>query len=163
MKRVAFIGHRNIFDKTLKDRLKKEVQNLIDSGYTTFTMGTHGDFDKMSLEVCREFRKHNPDIQIEVVITSLHTIEHKIEDDTFGKAEYTPYEDVQTIMYEIEDVYFKKQITESNKQMIDNSDILVCYVNNKSLNSGSKRAYNYAKKKGLQIVNLFTSSSALNI
>ena len=158
MKRVAFIGHRNVFDKTLKDRLKTEIQNLINSGYNIFTMGTHGEFDSLCLECCRELRKEYPNIQIEVVITSLHTIEHKIENDTLGRIDYTPYEDVKTVMYDIEDIHFKKRITESNKQMIDNSDFLICYVKTNAYSSGAKTAYNYAKKKGLQIVNLYKSS-----
>ena len=40
--------------------------------------------------------------------------------------------------------------------MIENCDILVCYVDEKVKNSGSKRILSYAKKKGLKIINLFS-------
>ena len=39
-----------------------------------FTMGTHGDFDKEALSVCRDLRRKYKDIKIEVVITSFAQI-----------------------------------------------------------------------------------------
>jgi len=55
----------------------------------------------------------------------------------------------------IEDLYFKRQIIESNKQMIDTCDTLVCYVDLKKYKSGAKMAINYAKRNGLKIINLY--------
>ena len=118
-------------------------------------MGTHGDFDKEALNVCRELRKKYKDIKIEVVITSFTQIK-PFYDNIFGKEIYKPYDDVETVMYEIEEIYFKNKITKSNKQMIDSCDTLICYVDeNYYRSSGALTAYKYAKKKGLQIVNLF--------
>lgn len=39
--------------------------------------------------------------------------------------------------------------------MIDNYDTLICYVNKKHKPSGAKLALNYAKCKGLEIINLY--------
>ena len=58
-------------------------------------------------------------------------------------------------MYEIEDIHPKRQITESNKQMIDECDTLICYVDPKSYKSGAKTAMNYAKRKGKKIINTY--------
>ena len=58
-------------------------------------------------------------------------------------------------MYNVEKEHFKRKITESNKQMIDESDTLICYVNSTRTYGGAKTAYKYARKKGLAIVNLF--------
>ena len=77
-------------------------------------------------------------------------------DIKFVHENYNYYDDVKTIMYDIEDIYFKKQITESNKKMIDSSDTIICYVDESKTKSGAKTALNYAKKKGLQIVNLYS-------
>ena len=38
--------------------------------------------------------------------------------------------------------------------MIDTCDTLICYVNKKHNPSGAKHAMNYAKRKGLKIINL---------
>ena len=156
MKKVCFIGHRQIFDSSVREKLKTAIENEIKNGCKFFTMGTHGEFDEMSLSVCRELRKSYKDIKIEVVITSLKKIEKQLlYDDEFGKEYEIPYSDVSTIMYEIEETHFKKQITESNHQMIDDCDTLICYVNKKHNPSGAKHAMNYAKRKGLKIINLY--------
>jgi hypothetical protein len=39
--------------------------------------------------------------------------------------------------------------------MIDNCDTLICYVNKKHNPSGAKTTMNYAKRKGLEIINLY--------
>ena len=39
--------------------------------------------------------------------------------------------------------------------MIDTCDTLICYVDKKRSPSGAKTAMNYAKRKGLKIINLF--------
>lgn len=39
--------------------------------------------------------------------------------------------------------------------MIDKCDTLICYVDKKQKPSGAKTAMNYAKRKGLKIINLF--------
>ena len=155
-KKVCFIGHRRIGFGDIRKKLKEVILQKIKDGCKFFTMGTHGDFDKMALNVCRELRHIYKDIKIEVVITSFKSIEPIIDhDEIFGDEKYTPYEDVETIMYNIEETHYKRQIIASNKQMIDTCDTLICYVNKKHNPSGAKLAMNYAKRKGLKIINLY--------
>lgn len=149
-KTIAFIGHRNVYQtKIVEERLQKVVEQYIADGCSHFFMGTHGEFDQMALRVCRSARKNHLDIKIEVVLTSYHTVEKKHDID------YVPYQDVITTIFNIEDLHFKQQIVASNRQMIDQSDILICYVDTKKNPSGAKTAMNYAKRKGLKIVNVF--------
>ena len=163
MRKVCFIGHRQIFDRSVREKLKTAIENEIKNGCKFFTMGTYGEFDEIALSVCRELRNVYKDINIEVVITSYHKVENKLLDtfkNEYNEIEmihenYTPYSDVKTTMYEIEDLHFKKQITESNHQMIDTCDTLICYVNKKHNPSGAKHSMNYAKRKGLKIINLY--------
>ena len=147
--KTAFIGHRQIFAKDTDEQLLKAVEAEIQNGCRSFTMGTHGQFDKPSLWACRQLRKKYTDIDIEVVLTSLHAIDKNEEWDCI------PYSDVKTVMYDIEDTHFKRQITLSNRMMIDSCDTLICYVNEKTYRSGAKTALNYAKKCGLKIINLW--------
>jgi uncharacterized phage-like protein YoqJ len=154
-KKVAFIGHRTIGYGPIKERLKDAIQQELNSGCRYFTMGTHGEFDSMALNCCRDFRKIYKDIEIEVVITSLNKIKKVVDEDDFGRFDYTPYNDVKTVMYEIEDEHYKRQIIASNKQMIDTCDTLICYVNKNRSPSGARTAMNYAKRKGLNIINLY--------
>ena len=153
--RVCFIGHRDIFEN-IREKLKEAVENEIKNGANFFTMGTHGDFDRIALSVCRELRKTYKNIIIEVVITSFKSIEPIIDhDEIFGDEKYYPYADVQTTMYNIEEEHYKRQIIASNKQMVDSCDTLICYVNKQHNPSGAKTTMNYAKRKGLKIINLY--------
>lgn len=155
-KKVCFIGHRRIGFGDIRKKLKEVILQKIKDGCKFFTMGTHGDFDKLALSVCRELRHIYKEIKIEVVITNFKSIEPIIDhDEIFGDEKYTPYEDVETIMYNIEETHYKRQIIESNHQMIDSCDTLICYVNKKHNPSGAKLAMNYAKRKALKIINLY--------
>lgn len=149
-RKTAFIGHRRVcFIEKVKEQLQNAIEECINDGCSHFLMGTHGEFDKMALDACRSARKRYPNIKIEVVLTSYHTIDKKYDID------YVPYQDVQTVMFDIEDLHFKQQITESNRQMINECDTLICYVDKKRNPSGAKTTMNYAKRKGLNIINIF--------
>lgn len=147
--KTAFIGHRQIFAKTLPQRLIDAIKAKITSGCFSFTMGTHGEFDRLALRSCRQLREKYPELQIEVVLTSLHTIQKS------DKWDSVPYSDVRTVLYDIEEAHYKQRITLSNRKMIDTCDTLICYVDEKAYRSGAKAAMRYAKRKGLQIINLY--------
>lgn len=116
----------------------------------------HGEFDSKVLSACKQFREKYKDIKIQVAITSFQKIKKQvIKDEIFGDEIYVPYDDVETIMFDIEEEHFKKQITVSNRQMIDLCDTLICFVDKTRNPSGAKTAMNYAKRKGLKIVNLY--------
>ena len=155
--KVCFIGHRNVFKyNEIRESLYNIVEQEIKKGCKFFTMGTHGEFDKLALSVCRKLRNIYKDIEIEVVITSFKTIEPIIDHDPiFGDEKYIPYADVKTTMYDIEEEHYKRRIIVSNQKMIDNCDTLICYVNKKHNPSGAKLAMDYAKRKGLEIINLY--------
>ncbi len=147
--KTAFIGHRHIYSRNIMERLNNAIINEIKSGCRSFTMGTHGEFDYLALNSCRNIRKTYNDLDIEVVITSLNEVKKN------DKSGIIPYSDVRTIMYDIDDIYFKRKIIISNQQMLENCDTLICYVNNSIRHSGAKYALNYAEKLGLKIINLY--------
>lgn len=139
MRKTAFIGHRRIRQNNLAEELNLTIEGQIHSGCTHFIVGSHGEFDRLALSACRTLRKQYPELVIEVVITS------------FGQR----YDDIATVLYEIEEVHYKRRITLSNQKMIDECDTLICYVDEGAYQSGAKTALRYAQKKGLHIVNLY--------
>ena len=169
-RKIGFIGHREIYSLGLREKLKKAIEEKLERGYRFCTMGTHGDFDELSLSVCRELREKFKDLKIEVVLTSYHLVEKKLIDTIKNKdgevefiyESYVPYNDVATIMYDIEDVFYKRKILVSNQLMINACDVLICYVNPKNNYSGAYYAYKYAKNKGLKIINLFNENNLKN-
>lgn len=154
-RKVAFIGHREIICDDLEERLNNAIQNEINLGCRNFVMGVHGDFDDLSMNCCKKLKETYKNIEIEVVTTSLAKINPVVIEDECGKLLYNKYEGVKTIMYDIENTHFKQRISESNKQMINSCDTLICYVNSKKCHSGAKTALNFAKRKGLKIINLY--------
>lgn len=148
--KTAFIGHRKIFTINIREKLAKAIKNEINNGCKSFIMGTHGEFDCLALSVCRGLRNIYKDLTIEVAITSLNAINKKSMFDLL------PYGDVNTVMFDIEEVHYKQQITLSNKQMIDNCNTLICYVDTTIKRSGAKNALLYAEKRGLRIINLYS-------
>lgn len=154
--KCCFAGHRRCLARDIEARLTCAIQAEIDNGCRSFIMGTHGKFDDLALTICKSFRKKYEDIDIEVVITSLNQVKTFCEyDDKFGKEFYTPYQDVSTLMYEIEETHFKRRITLSNEMMINDCDRIICYVNTQEYRSGAKNTLRYAEKRGLKITNLF--------
>jgi len=155
-KRCCFIGHRRIGFGPIRERLEQAVKIEINNGCKFFTMGTHGEFDTLALDVCKMFRAEIKDVEIEVVLTSLNKIKKQlIFEDAFGKVFEIPYSDVKTVMFDMEQEHFKRKITLSNRIMLDSCDIVICYVDKRKIQSGAKSALNYAMKKGLKIINLY--------
>lgn len=147
---AAFIGRRDIVPPRVENELRATVEQLISVGYNKFMVGTHGEFDSMALAVCCSLKKEYPEIEIEVVLTNL---EGRLKRDEYG---YDPYGDVKTVVFDIEDVYYKQRIMASNRRMVDSCDTLICYVDTSfySWQSCSKRVMNYAKRRGVNIINL---------
>lgn len=136
-KKICFIGHRNVNVEKIKFSLQTEIKKSIEDGYKIFIMGNHGDFDRLSLFICKELKKIYKDIKIIVVITSLGIFnKRKIDDEIFN-----PYLGVETKMYEIENEYYKNRITMSNKRMIEECQKLICYVDENRKSSGAKKHY----------------------
>lgn len=142
MRKTAFIGHRRVFGKGVYERIMCEVEKQIELGCKSFTMGTHGVFDKLALSNCRSLRKRYPNIEIEVVITSLNAIKKDSELDT------APYADVKTVMFDIEDAHFKQRITLSNRQMIDGCDTLIATLTKAHIGAEQKQPCAMQRKKG---------------
>lgn len=145
----CFIGHGDWFRVSGKsiDNLREILEMLINQNVKRFLVGTHGEFDRVALAMCRELRKKYNDIEIIVVKTNLAFLNNKDLADN--------YRDIKTLVYDIENVYFKECINYSNKKMIDDSDIVVACVDNDLYKSNSKKFLSYAIKKKKKIFNVF--------
>ena len=66
------------------------------------------------------------------------------------------YDDV--IIYEIEEkLHPKEAITKRNRWMVENCDLLLCFVERNS--GGAYKAMQYANKQGIKTLNLFSLES----
>ncbi len=165
----CFFGHRKI-DATeeLVIRLKSVIEDLIiNKNINTFLFGSKSEFNSLCREVVTELREKYPHIK-----------------RIYVRAEYPEISDSykKYLLEDCEDTYYPERIinagravyVERNYEMIDNSAWCVIYYDKSYApprrkgsksdlsayqpNSGTKRAYDYAEKKGLHIVNMCTGA-----
>ena len=140
----SFFGHRFVLEKEeVKEQLKSLAQRLIkEEDVDVFYLGEQGAFEILSAEVLNELKPTYPFIQRIEVICFAEQLQRngKIKSDGF---EY---------LDELDRCKRKARIIKRNQWVIDNSDILVFYVNTPY--GGAYQSYLYAKKKKKDIVNL---------
>ena len=141
MQSCSFIGHKNC-PREIKERLLHTIEELItNKNVTMFYVGTQGWFDRFVYEtLCELEKKHK--IKVFVVLAYL---------DRHLNNEY----------YDIEKTIFPDELTKTplrfairkrNSFMINNSDYVICYINNPFSNAFINIEEAYKKKK--EIINL---------
>ena len=149
----CFIGHRTI-ERTeeLALKLRETVLTLIINGVNTFVFGSKSQFNDLSWEIVTELKKDFPFIKRVYCRSAFQYI----------SKEYEKY-----LLQWYEETYFlpklekagKYSYVERNYVMIDKSSYCIFYYNEKyalaKRSSGTKIAYEYAKRKKKQIINLY--------
>ena len=151
----CFFGHRKTEEtKPLRNNLYNTIEDLIvNKNVSIFLFGSKSAFDDLCHEVVTELKVKYPFIK-----------------RIYVRAEY-PYinDDYNNYLLEsCEETYYPEKIkgagkasyVERNREMIDKSEFCVVYYDEKytppKRKSGTKIAYDYAVKKGLNIINLFS-------
>lgn len=150
----CFFGHRKIvITECLVESLQNEIEKLIkEKKVKTFLFGSRSEFDDLCHKVVSELKEMYSDI-VRIYV----------------RAEY-PYineEYRKHIMQRYEETYYPEKIKgagkasyiERNYEMLNKSKYCIFYydekyVPGKGKKSGTKIAYEYAKRKGLCIINL---------
>ena len=146
--RVSFIGHRQVENwREVDNRVDEIVRELIRTKeYVEFYMGRNGEFDKSVASIIKraqnDLGKENSSL---ILVLPYH-----VKDEEY----YEEYYD--EIYMPIEKVHFKSAITKRNEWLVDNSDLLVAYVNKDF--GGAYNTLKYAAKKGVQIINVAENS-----
>ena len=142
MKTVCFVGHREEWRcANIEKQLEEVIEKLINQGCLHFFDGNKGAFDALCIKVLLKLKNKYPDIKIFRVLTN-----------HLRKDEYIPSFIKEVIIPEdIPYLHFKQRITKRNEWMIDNADVVVCYIINK-IKSGAYKTFLYAKKKNKDII-----------
>ena len=147
-KSVCFSGHRILdkgFDKKL---LKKTVIDTINKGYTIFYNGLALGFDREVFKILVELKKEY-DIKI------IGCIPCKDQDGRYRESQKKVYKENLKSCDEViilSEEYTPYCMFERNRFMVDNSSLLICYQ--KYMRGGTYYTFNYAKKCGINIINL---------
>ena len=140
MKTAVFIGHNNCFGLT-NEQLENAIIDCIGKGVTEFLSGGQGGFDKMCALTVFSLKKRYPEIKNILVIPYL----------TFNVFKKEIYDEIR-FPEGFEKYYYKFAIPERNKYMVKESDVAICYVYN--ICGNAMRTYEFAQKKGIEIINL---------
>ncbi len=134
-----FFGHHDC-PSAIRPKLFEVIEKQIKRGATRFYVGNHGNYDTLVLSCLQELKQKYTSIHYAVVLAYLPT-------------NSLLYEQEETIFPTgIEHVPKKFAIDFRNRWIVNNSDIVICYINNHL-----GRAYKYvqyAKKKGKEIINI---------
>ena len=164
-KSCCFFGHRKIeYTKELENQIYENAEKLIlNENVDTFYFGSKSEFDSLCHKAVTELKEKYPEIK-RVYIRA----EYPYINDSYEKY----------LLKDYEDTYFPQKVinagraryVERNQEMIDNSDFCIVYYRteykppirrNSKRNladyqpkSGTKIAYDYAKKKRKTIISL---------
>ena len=148
MKSCSFSGHRVLgkdFDYNLLDRV---ILNLIKNGIDTFYCGMATGFDTAAAESVINYKK-NYDVKLVACIPCENQTE------TFSQKAKERYELILNYCDEqiiFAPVYFDGCMQQRDRYLVDNCDVLVCYLRRKS--GGTYYTVNYAKKTGKKTIEL---------
>ena len=144
--RIAFIGHRETYGHyRLEDQIEQIARDkLYEKEYVEFYVGRNGDFDISVASAIKRAQNavgHNNSCLILLQ-------PYPMRDDEYYEKFY------DEVQYPVSfKTYPKSAITKRNKWMIDNSELLVAFVE-EGRKGGALTTLKYAEKKGVPIINL---------
>ena len=142
----CFFGHKDAPSSIYK-KLEEAVETLIvERDVDSFLVGNQGQFDSMVLSVLRKMKGKYSQISYNVVLAYMPA----------EKDEWNPYEYGETMLPEgIESVHPRYAISWRNKWMVNESDMVICYITHGW--GGATRYVEMAVKKEKPIISLATN------
>lgn len=147
---VSFFGHREVEDfSVIEQRVETLVRKLLqEKEYVEFLVGRNGEFDQIAASTILRL-KHliGGDNSALVLILPYMTAEF-----ANNQASFESYYDEIELSEAAAGKHFKAAIQARNREMIDRSDLVICYSTYKS--GGAYRSIQYAKKQDKKIINV---------
>lgn len=147
---VSFFGHREVDNfSEMERRLENLIRELLmQKEYVEFLVGRNGEFDQLAasavLRLKRLVRSDNSSL---VLVLPYMTAEFANNQGSF--ADY--YDEIE-ISETAESKHFKAAIQARNREIVDRSDLVICYITHKS--GGAYLTVQYAEKHEKKIVNI---------
>ncbi len=140
----SFFGHRDVF-YDLRNELVIEIERAItEYGITTFYVGDRGDFDRKAAGAVMSMKHKYPNIKLVLVLPYFTNKLNEYKE--FYEQDY----DEIFIPQELMGVHPKGAITKRNRLMVDQSDLIICYVNREF--GGAYNTVKYAERKMKTII-----------
>lgn len=154
MKNISccFTGHRVISPENsvqVMKELSQVLQQCYDDGYRIFYAGGALGFDTLAEKAVIEFREDHPDVKLIIVIPCENQANNWKRSD---KAEYMQLIDKADEVICLSKFYYNGCMQVRNRHMVNNSSLCVAYLTKNG--GGSAYTVDYARKCGLQIINI---------
>ncbi|MBP3580279.1 MAG: DUF1273 family protein [Clostridia bacterium] len=145
----CFAGHSELYGESeIYTKVVSVIENLIlTENINEFWVGNYGSFDKLCARAVRELKEKYSDIQLNLVIPYL-----TVEINAYKEQYYRNFDNI--LIADIPEKTPKNfKIIKSNEYMVQNSKVLVCYVEH--FFGGAAKTVEYAKKRrNIKIVNV---------
>lgn len=137
---TTFCGHSDIiFTEAIYQKLYNEIKKVIKEGCDKFLLGGYGNFDLTAAKIIYSLKESYCNIQSILVIPYLNK---KYNTDLYDDTIYPPLEYIPK----------KFAILKRNEWMVNNSDIIISYVEHNW--GGAAKTLRYAEKKNKIIKNI---------
>lgn len=149
----CFTGHRKITDReclVIKERLVKEIVDLINIGVRYFGSGGALGFDTIAALTVLKLKQKYPHIRLIMVLPCLEQDKYWsdydkiIYNDILKKADKVTY---------ISEKYNKDCMFIRNRWLVDSSSYCIAYCNKNS--GGTAYTVKYAACRGVKLINLY--------
>lgn len=147
---VSFFGHREIDNlPVVEQRLETIIRKLLrEQEYIEFLLGRNGEFDQIAASTVRRLKKNFRDDNSSLsLILPYMTAEVRDNVESFES-----YYDSIEVSGAASGAHFKSAMQARNREMVDRSDLVVCYIERKS--GGAYQTMRYAHKQEKKIINI---------
>ncbi len=143
--RVSFFGHRSLTStRKIEENVERMVKELIRTKeYVEFYVGRNGDYDICVASCIKRAQKAMGNQNSALVLV----LPYVVKDIEYYRGYY---DDI--ILPIDEKTHFKAAVTKRNRWMIENSDLVIAFVERRS--GGAYNGLSFAQKRGVKTVNL---------
>jgi len=154
--RCCFTGHRpdkmELGEKEIKPLLEKAIDDAISNGYVTYITGMAMGTDIWAAEIVLERKKVNKGLHL---ICALPHPNFESRRSMAEKMRFNKIIKKADLVREINDHYFTGCYQVRNEWMVDRSNLVIAVFNGQK--SGTKNTVDYAKRKGVRVMNVLDS------
>ena len=152
---VCFTGHRAISksdEPDLSSRLDVVIERCAAKGYKRFMSGGALGFDTLAARRVLKAKKKDPSVSLLLILPCRD--QTKMWTKLVDLNEYRSLkEEADEVIY-IQDFYDASCMKKRNIYMVDSSSLCIAYFSGKA--GGTMNTVNYAQRKGVAVINLFT-------
>ena len=159
--RCCFTGHRpnkmNLTESNIKPLLEQAIDDAIANGCVTFITGMAQGTDIWAAEIVIAKKKNNENLHL------ICALPHPGFENRRSKTEKERFNSIianADLVKMVNDHYFTGCYQVRNEWMVDRSNLVIAVFNGSK--SGTKNTVEYAKRKGVEVINILKINGEIN-